>query len=56
MKSKESPLFFVKIIFHIDKAFLIAAVTKMAALRINGLILLDNTDKNGLPNGDTHAA
>ena len=33
-----------------------AAVTGMDNLRIDGVILLDKTDKNGLPNGDTHAA
>ena len=56
MKSKVRPWFFVKIIFYISRAFFIAAVTGMDDLRIDGVILHDKTDKNGLPNGDTYAA
>ena len=56
MKSKESPWFFSKINFHISKALFIAADTKTSVLRVDGEILLDKTDKNGLPNGDTQAA
>ena len=32
------------------------AVIVIVDLRIDGVILLDRTDKNGLPNGDTYAA
>ena len=56
IKSKVSPLFFVKIIFHISRAFFMAAVTSIIQLRDDGVILLDRTDKNGLPNGDIYAA
>ena len=56
MKSKVSPWFFSKIIFHISRAFLMGAVIVIVDLRIDGVILLDRTDKNGLPNGDTYAA
>ena len=56
MNLKERPWFFLKINFYISRAFFMAAVTGMNSLRSEGVILLDKTDKNGLPNGDIHAA
>ena len=56
MKPKDSPWFLVKIILHITKAFVIAAVTLMIPSRVGLVKLLDKTDKNGLPKGETQAA
>ena len=48
-------MFFCKIIFHITKAFLIALEIGIGRFEflVEGVILVDNVDKNGLPNGAT---
>ena len=53
MNRKDRPVFFVKIILHITKAFFIAFVVRMGSFLVEGVILLDKTDRKGRPNGAT---
>ena len=46
----------MKVIFYNIREFFIVKVTAIIVLLDYEVILLDKADKNGLPNGDIHAA
>ena len=53
MNRKDRPVFLVKIILYITKAFSIAFVIRIDCFLVEGVILLDKTDRKGRPNGAT---
>ena len=53
MNRKDRPVFLVKIILYIAKAFFIAFVSRIDRFLVEGVILLDKTDRKGCPNGAT---
>ena len=55
IKSKDRPIFFVKIIRHTTNALHIAFVILIDFFPADGVIFPDNTDRKGLTKGATHA-
>ena len=53
MNRKDRPMFLVKIILYITKAFFIAFVIRIERFLVEGVILVDKTDRKGRPNGAT---